>query len=1803
MNRIYKLKFDKRRNELVVVSEITAGMGKEKSTGHIADLPALSPFRKLLGTLTPVSLLTGLISGLLPAMVLAADLPTGGQIVGGQGSISTSGNQMTIHQQTQNMATNWHSFDIGKNNTVQFVQPDSSSVALNRVTGASGSQIMGTLKANGQVFILNPNGVLFGKNARVDVGGLVASTKNISTADFMKGQYTLSGEGNPGAQVINQGSLTTSKGGYIVLAGERVSNSGTVTTPGGKTVLAAGKTVTLQLDNGGLTSVSVNGSVVNALVENRGLISASNGQVYLTAKGQDMLLNTVVNNSGTVEAKGLVSRAGEIVLDGGDSGVVSQSGQLLADSQTGQGGKITLEGQNIHLAGGSLTSATGKTGGGEVYVGGGWQGKDSRIRNASKVVMDKTAMVDVSATEAGNGGTAVLWSDDYTNFRGTVLAKGGSQSGNGGRVETSSHRNLQASGTVDASSPSGKGGEWLLDPTDVTIVGSGADSNIDSTTNAGIFTPTASGAQILNTSIVSQLNAGTNVTVKTSGTDTGGQTGNITVNADIVKTAGADTKLTLLADNNIATADNVSIGATTGKLNLDLLAGNTTNNASIRLGTRINISLNGGGLLANAGSANNGVSLMFTNNGQVHGGNVTLNLTRGLSGYAYKVQADNDLTINGPVSGSTGWSVPLNFIAGGKLTINSPEDIRLVAAETTNGGGRVVIQGDKGVSLNTVAGNISLTAASATTNSVNVSSDNGAVSMSAVGNIELSNGNISAKGNITLQTDNGTVLISGANATAKASITSTDNDIVITGNGGNSIGVRLINANLTSNNMDINGNTTGGSNNDKIPFGGVSLLGADEFHVADTGRGVINGDVKNNSNFSMAGAVVIGQIWQQSTNVVFDGSFDINGRATGPNNTPDFYFPDGDATITFKGGKSSMTSYGNGVLAEYSGYSVAHATKFILDDADFSFNVLSDSAPSPGVVLIGDTNYNSYTSGFVFSGNGNAQLNIHASSPDSAFYANRLETNNLHGNFSLNVTNDIGDAIVMLGRTTMNLVNASITGISSTGAGIRLEVGNNSSVSLGNNTITGISDTGSGIQLTGNNITLTDGTLNGSSGAGDGVVVSGNATLTNVTVSGETQTGTGAVVTGKLTADDTTQVTGKATQEGGTGVTLNGTVTGGKVDGTATSGDAVQLAEGVVLTNAVVTGNASTGTGLNVSGNATLTNATVSGETQTGTGAVVSGKLTADDTTQVKGNAKQDSGTGVTLNGTVTGGKVDGTATSGDAVRVTDGGVLTNAVVTGNASTGTGLNVSGNATLTNATVSGETQTGTGAVVTGKLTADDTTQVTGKATQEGGTGVTLNGTVTGGKVDGTATSGDAVRVTDGGVLTNAVVTGNASTGTGLNVSGNATLTNATVSGTTETGTGAVVTGKLTITDGVSGVTAKATGNGTGLLMENATLQANGYVGPDKAHAIVATAEGAGGTAIKIQGDNHLGYVPITGNAFSVGGTGVSLGGQVSFANIKGVADSGTAVAVADGTVLDGGAVHGSSDNGTGLAADGNVTLNGALISGSVRGSGTGVSLKGNITGGTVTGISVSSGDAVQIVDSRLTDTEVKGDSQTGAGVKTQGNVTLQGTELSATSEHGITDLDVSGALNRDQYSVISADRIAGQENIHVLQPDTPPSPEEGGATGGGGNTTPDTGDSGGVAGGDTGSGESGGTVTPPSGGTGGDAGNNGNTGSTAGSEGSIPDNNAAQPGGAPGPAIREQILVSALRQQAVDAQVTRMNQATPDGFHSAATPVVPVTGYQAKPQNVEINLCDEESCQPEALDAAMPAEGVVTSSGK
>ncbi|EGS4525616.1 hypothetical protein I5W66_003654 [Salmonella enterica] len=1929
----------------------------------------------------------------------------------------------------------------------------------------------------------------------------MAATKNISTTDFMKGQYTLSGSGNPGAQVVNQGSLTTSKGGYIVLAGERVSNSGTVTTPSGKTILAAGKTVTLQLDNGGLTSVSVNGSVVNALVENQGLISATNGQVYLTAKGQDMLLNTVVNNSGTVEAKGLANRGGEIVLNGGDSGVVSQSGHLLADSQTGQGGKITLEGQNIHLAGGSLTTATGKTGGGEVYVGGGWQGQDSHIKNASKVVMDKTATVDVSATENGNGGTAVLWSDDYTNFRGTVLAKGGAKSGDGGRVETSSHRNLQTSGAVDASARAGHGGEWLLDPTDVTIVGAGADTGIDSATADGtdIFTPTASGGQILNSSIVNQLNAGTSVTVKTSGTDTDGETGNITVNANIIKTAGTDAKLTLLADNNISTGDNVSIGATTGKLNLDLLAGNTTNNASISLGKFINISLNGGDLLADAGNSASGVSLTFMNNGKIKGGNVTLNLSRGLGGYAYNVNADNDLTINGSVTGSTGWGAVLGFTAGGKLAMNSPGSISLQANDPGNGGGRVLISGDKGVTLNAAAGTVTLNAAKAATNGVNITSGNGAVSITNMvqdgsNGMTLTNANISSKDGIVL---NGTtfwgqaVVMSGVNLTtggdvditglaknlttgglgaasssgvqlSGSNISSTGGNITLTGTAGTDVShpsissLQVSNSTLTTNNaLTLNGTTetttgvkvtgstfsaatlnvngvasvqgTGFSLATSQLLGGladltnVSLSSAgsaagaqnilDNSIVNDANRDTLlakrienmtsvemngtaifddsakadkgwthdyssvdtpnGGWIFNNTSVTAGGDVNLkGVAFTNATVTVSNGSLTLDNGGAVPLTGTTVTVNDGAVSVHSGGGnidltkgnisakgnitlkadagsiaisgtnasvKANITSTEGGVnLVSMQAINITNAN--FLADKDISLNVASEvmgtlgignasftsqsgdvdlfldtkkitsikttgDSQSGGLIFSGENSFeakninisalsskdaygysllfesgailnlkgethinasnegdgtrrpdaalgiryrraqinvsdgdlyitasalsgsaifsfltagqwadggfefvlnnsnlyidanskfgsgitlggyggSTYANGLTFKGNGN--VSVHAQGAVGGIALSRLYTGELDGNVQLT---GVGGSAAGIDAS-LNTVfqgGVSLSGSSADDVGILLSFGpgiQEHNMNLNGSNVAGSSENGSaGILIEGKNISFTNGTLTGTatSGNGSGVVLTGggNYTLDGASITGTAADGSGIAVNGMLTVNNGTTVEGHATGSGN-GVTVSG-------DLATDSGDGISIS-----------GTASSGDGIKVDGDTTLTNAMLNGRADSGNGVNIAGNLTTDSSTQVSGHAA--SGTGVNL-----------------------GAALTGASVKGSSDTGTGVQLADNAVVTEAVLNGSSTSGDGVAVTGSVTLDDTSAAALNASSTSGTGLKLADnanvsiqTITKVTQEKKDADGNPVLDADGNpetetittqapVTTPVTLTGTSEQGSGIATEGNVSISGIVLNGSTtaDTGTGVSLGGNLTIADDISGVTAGATGNGTALVVNNASIHSDGYTDSGRDFVINASVSG-NGTAIKTQGSSQLDEVVLNGNATG-GGTAVELGGQVSGANITGTSDSGTAVRVTDGAGVDGSAVKGHSDSGTGLQVSGNASLNnsdlsgttqtgtGAAVTGSltadtssqVTGSatqdgGTGVTVDGSVTGATVTG-DATSGDAVRIADgSQLTGADIKGTSVTGSGIKTQGNVSLEGgTQLAGGSQQGAA-LDVSGTLNHDPDSSVTTTpdntgSVIGNENIHEVIPVVPPVPDEGGDTDK--PTVPSEPDQ-----------KPGGDTDKP----------------TVPSE---PDHNQEHDHNqSHNASLRKQAEVNSLRQGAANAQVTQMNRASQDGFHAAGSPSVPVSGYQPAEQTVDISLCDGSDCQSESLDAGTPSQGRAKASGR
>jgi filamentous hemagglutinin family protein len=277
-------------------------------------------------------------------------LPIGGTITEGSASISNTTGGTTITQSTQNVAINWQSFDIGSGETVRFIQPDSSSVALNRVLGPDPSSILGSLIANGKVFLINPNGILFGLGSQVNVGGLVATTLNMTDSDFMAGRYQLSGSSD--AAVTNQGTIHADDGGYIALLGAHVSNEGFILAKLGSVVMAAGSAITLDVAGDGLLNVTVSQGAVNTLVENGGMIQADGGYILLTAMAAGDLLQSAVNNTGVIQAQTIENRNGTIMLMGDmQTGTVNVGGTLDASAPNGgDGGFIETSAAHVKVA-------------------------------------------------------------------------------------------------------------------------------------------------------------------------------------------------------------------------------------------------------------------------------------------------------------------------------------------------------------------------------------------------------------------------------------------------------------------------------------------------------------------------------------------------------------------------------------------------------------------------------------------------------------------------------------------------------------------------------------------------------------------------------------------------------------------------------------------------------------------------------------------------------------------------------------------------------------------------------------------------------------------------------------------------------------------------------------------------------------------------------------------------------------------------------------------------------------------------------------------------------------------------------------------------------------------------------------------------------------------------------------------------------------------------------------------------------------------------------------------------------------
>jgi filamentous hemagglutinin family protein len=524
-------------------------------------------------------------------------LPEAGVVTSGSATITNAAaGNLTITQTSQNASLRWQTFNIGAGESVRFIQPNSSSIAVNRVLSSDPSQILGNLSANGSVFLINPNGILFGQNASINVGGLVASALDLNQEDSATGRYRFAGQSK--GDVTNLGAILTPDGGYVALLGNRVHNAGTIVSNLGTVALAAGSQIALNMAPDGLVQIAVEQSALNALVVNGGLLQANGGAVYLSAQARDAALNTVINNTGMVQAQSVGSRNGRIYLDGGDSGLVNHSGALNAAGLTAgsSGGTVIATGDKVLVADGASMDARGDAGGGTILVGGGWQGKDPSVRQAQGVYIGQNATLDASALRQGDGGTVVAWSNvglagSTTRVYGSLRARGGAEGGNGGRVETSGHW-LDVRGVrVKADAPKGHAGQWLLDPEDLMVIAT--PGNIGPIAGPPTLFGSGGGFSLVqNTDIETELNAGTDVVLQT-GPLTGGS-GNITIAANIAKTAGGNAALSLFADGNIVLGSGNSIASTSGAMDVNLLAG-----GNVVLGAGSSVTTNGGELVAN----------------------------------------------------------------------------------------------------------------------------------------------------------------------------------------------------------------------------------------------------------------------------------------------------------------------------------------------------------------------------------------------------------------------------------------------------------------------------------------------------------------------------------------------------------------------------------------------------------------------------------------------------------------------------------------------------------------------------------------------------------------------------------------------------------------------------------------------------------------------------------------------------------------------------------------------------------------------------------------------------------------------------------------------------------------------------------------------------------------------------------------------------------------------------------------------------------------------------------------------------
>lgn len=651
---------------------------------------------------------------------------------------------------------NYKTFNINVNEAVQFIQPSASSCVLNRVVGSDPSSILGSLSANGKVFLVNPNGVYFGPNAAVNTGSLLVSTLDIADDDFSAGRFQFSlAKGTEKAKIINQGTLQASPEGTIAFLAPIIRNEGTIIADAGRVALISGEKVTIDFAGDGMLSFSVEGALEEALIEHLGSIHAEQGQVQLHMKAADAVIQRVLNTDGVVEGVKILKENGvvriaanselyakNIAIEGPG---VEVDGVVSASDRTpgALGGTIHLLGDSVVVRD-ALVEASGDFGGGTVLIGGDYQGKGS-VRNSDHVYLNQGAVVEANAYTNGNGGKIIVWGDQKHRFEGKLLARGGSDSGNGGFVETSCDGPMIVTGNVDTTGPHGDYGHWMIDPVAIVVVSGGGGSLVNAadctsataslsvdpvtiaaaTTTVDLCAKKGPNSNITVTDAITGMpaNIGITFSVGGSGTPTITLNNNISTSSGFIAFSGADVTLggsftglnTKVAGDGASVAFSGAIngGGTTpmtvttgaGSFRVDGTIGATTSL------TALTVTANGGITLGGIGGASPGVTgtTALTSIAGINlNGGITYN-TGGEQTYTGSVTIGDNTTITtsadavritGSVDGDIAGRTLTITTAGGNIEIDGSIGSTVVLGGLTlNAGAGIITVGTIGTNL------------------------------------------------------------------------------------------------------------------------------------------------------------------------------------------------------------------------------------------------------------------------------------------------------------------------------------------------------------------------------------------------------------------------------------------------------------------------------------------------------------------------------------------------------------------------------------------------------------------------------------------------------------------------------------------------------------------------------------------------------------------------------------------------------------------------------------------------------------------------------------------------------------------------------------------------------------------------------------------------------------------------------------------------------------------------------------------------------------------------------------------------